>query len=306
MTVIVGQARSDEELLAGLADGDEVAAVEFVQRFDRRVFGLAVGIVGNAASADEVVQQTFERAWLRAASFDPRRGSVATWLLTIARNLSIDELRRKRPEAVDPSLLEGGDPATSDAPAEAAVRGSEVAEVQAALRRLPDEQRRAVLLAALHGHTAGEIAALEGIPLGTAKTRIRSGLRRVRAALVVAAVVILAALGAVALRQSLNGGAGSPVIRTAELANAEGAVNGAVVVVDDGSWMALRLDSGRSGADYTCELVLDDGTVVSAGRWTAGEGGSGWAGPLPVEAERVAEVRIVGTGGVVRASASLD
>ncbi len=306
MTVTVGQVPSDEELLVGLAEGDEAAATAFVQRFERRVFGLAVGILGNAASADEVVQQTFERAWRRASSFDRSRGSVATWLLTIARNLSIDELRRRRPEAVDPSLLDGGDTGTPDAPADAAVQGSEVAAVHAALGHLPEEQRRAVLLAALHGHTAGEIAALEGIPLGTAKTRIRSGLRRVRAALVVAVVVIVVALGAVAVRQAINGGAGSPVVRTAELANAEGEAVGAVAVVDEGPWMALRLESGRSGATYTCELVLDDGSVTVAGQWTAGDGGSGWAGQLPVEADRVQEVRIVGTGGVVRATASLD
>jgi RNA polymerase sigma factor (sigma-70 family) len=174
----------DGELLAGLAAGEAGAAEAFVARFERRVFGLALSVLGNPSSADEVAQQAFERAWRRASTFDPARGSVAGWLLAITRNLAIDELRRQRPRATDLGDLSSLHAlASADVPEETVVIGTEVDAVRAALDLLPLEQRRAVLLAAWHGRTAAEIAQIEGIPLGTAKTRIRSGLRRLRALL---------------------------------------------------------------------------------------------------------------------------
>ena len=84
---------SDETLLAGFAAGDESAAVAFVRRFQARVYGLAVAITGDRADADEVAQEVFVRAWRYAASFDPRRGSVETWVLTITRTQSFDRAR---------------------------------------------------------------------------------------------------------------------------------------------------------------------------------------------------------------------
>src|SRR5437870_1713020 len=87
---------SDESLLAGLASGDPDAAAAFVRRFQGRVFGLAVTIVGDTGVAEDVAQETFVRAWQHAESYDARRGRVSTWLLSIARNLAIDTLRLKR------------------------------------------------------------------------------------------------------------------------------------------------------------------------------------------------------------------
>jgi DNA-directed RNA polymerase specialized sigma24 family protein len=85
---------SDESLLAGLGSGDPDAAVDFVRRFQRRVFGLTFAILRDRAAAEEAAQESFLRAWRHASAYDPRRGTVAAWLLTIARNVSINMLPR--------------------------------------------------------------------------------------------------------------------------------------------------------------------------------------------------------------------
>ena len=87
---------SDETLVAGLASGDRDAASAFVQRFQRRVFGLARTIVTDDRAAEDIAQEAFVRAWKHAGAFDPRRGSVIGWLLTITRNLAIDAVRVRR------------------------------------------------------------------------------------------------------------------------------------------------------------------------------------------------------------------
>jgi len=177
-------AAPDDALLAGLAAEDADAAVAFVRRFQGRVYGLAISIVGDRALAEDVAQEAFTRAWRNAAAFDPRRGSVAGWLLTITRNLAIDALRLRRVEPVDPEALAALQiSASASGPAEQATVRDEVRHVARALTRLPVEQRRAVLLAALGGRTAREIGEVEGIPVGTAKTRIRSGMMKLREAL---------------------------------------------------------------------------------------------------------------------------
>jgi RNA polymerase sigma-70 factor (ECF subfamily) len=168
-----------------MATGDPDATVAFVRRFQRRVFGLALTIVGDAAQADDVAQEAFTRAWRHAGAFDPRRGSVATWLLTITRNLSIDALRMRRATPTDPDVLVALDLTDSGrGPDDAAVTGDDVGALHLALRGLPVDQRRAVVLAAIGGRTAQEVSELEGIPLGTAKTRIRTAMIRLRHAMV--------------------------------------------------------------------------------------------------------------------------
>ena len=173
----------DDALLAAVALDERDAAAVFVRRFQRRVYGLAITIVGDAALADDIAQLAFERAWRHAGSFDARRATVSTWLLTITRNLAIDAMRVRRAVPTDPSVV--GDllpPATGADPLHAAVAADQLGRLGVELAALPDEQRRAVLLATLAGRTAHEIADIEAIPLGTAKTRVRTGLRRLRAA----------------------------------------------------------------------------------------------------------------------------
>jgi RNA polymerase sigma-70 factor (ECF subfamily) len=178
----VSLAPSDESLLAGLAVGDAAAGTAFVRRFQRRVYGLAFGLVGDAGAAEDVAQEAFVRAWRHAQIYDTRRGSVATWLLAITRNLAIDTLRMRQTQPADPESLLALHPApTSPAVDDTVVNSRAVAALGTTLRRLPDEQRRALLLAAFYGYTAKEISEAEGVPLGTAKTRIRSAMLKMRA-----------------------------------------------------------------------------------------------------------------------------
>lgn len=175
---------SDEALLAGLGAGDDTAAAVFVRRFQQRVYGLARTIVGDDGRAADVAQEALVRAWRHAPAYDPARGSVLTWLLTITRNLAIDRLRVERARPADElDLVTTQVPSRDRMPEDLAVTGDELVRVREALELLPAEQRRALLLAALLGRTASEIAALEAIPLGTAKTRIRTALIHVRDAL---------------------------------------------------------------------------------------------------------------------------
>jgi RNA polymerase sigma factor (sigma-70 family) len=175
---------ADEVLLAGMGAGDRGAAGAFVQRFQARVFGLALSVVGDPALAEDVAQEALTRAWRNAASYDPRRGAVSSWLLTITRNLAIDALRLHRARPIDPdSLILLEIPSDAPGPAEAAVVAEDSRTVRAALQRLPEDQRRALVLSAFYGRTAQEIAGMEQIPLGTAKTRIRSGMLKIRALL---------------------------------------------------------------------------------------------------------------------------
>ena len=96
---------ADDALLAGYATGDPDASVAFVRRHQRRVYGLAISVVGNPGTAEDVAQEAFTRAWRHASTYDSRRGSVPTWLLTITRNLAIDAIRMRRARPVDPEVM---------------------------------------------------------------------------------------------------------------------------------------------------------------------------------------------------------
>jgi RNA polymerase sigma factor (sigma-70 family) len=174
---------TDEALLAGMAMGDQSAAVVFVRRYQRRVFGLAYSMTSDASVAEEVAQEALIRVWRHAPVFDRRRGSVTSWVLTITRNLTIDALRMRRALPTDPDdFVASAMMSLEHNPEDAVLRGDTGDVVRTALSELPPEQRRAVVLAAVYGRTAQEISEEESIPLGTAKTRIRTGLIRLRAA----------------------------------------------------------------------------------------------------------------------------
>ena len=167
---------SDETLLAGMAAGDQDAASAFVRRYQARVYGLALTVVGTPAVAEEVAQDTFLKAWQHASTYDARRGRVATWLLTIARNTAVDAVRYRHEEPMDPDVLVAVlTPRTPPGPdTEAAI------SLREALAGLPPEQARPIVQMAFQGLTAREIALRHDIPLGTVKTRVRRGLRRLR------------------------------------------------------------------------------------------------------------------------------
>lgn len=172
----------DETLLAGLGAGDAELAVAFVRRFQRLVFGIAVTIVHDPAIAEDIAQQTFEQAWRHAQVFDSRRGSVRGWLSTITRNLAIDVLRARTSAPVDPGDLPALLTAVTDTPERLALANDSAQALRRALADLPGGQARAVAMAGIYGMTARQIADTEGIPIGTAKTRIRDGMRKLRAA----------------------------------------------------------------------------------------------------------------------------
>jgi RNA polymerase sigma-70 factor (ECF subfamily) len=172
---------SEDTLLAGMAAGDAEAAAAFVRRFQRAVFGLALTILGDRAAAEDVSQEVFVRAWRSAATFDARRGSVLSWLLGITRNAAIDVLRLRRAEPVDPQAL--ADRLQVQARPGDATGYGDREQVRRALADLSADQRRAIVLATYFGRTAREIAELDGIPLGTAKSRIRNGMFHLREAL---------------------------------------------------------------------------------------------------------------------------
>ena len=172
---------SDDLLLAGLTAGDAELSVAFVRRFQGPVFGVALTVLGDPTLAEDVAQQAFERAWRHAALFDPRRGAVGAWLTAITHNLAVDAARTRRAIPVDPLELE--DVLTGETPEHSAIAAESADELRAAIRALPVEQGRALVLAAFRGMTAREVAENEGIPLGTAKTRIRAAMLRLAAAL---------------------------------------------------------------------------------------------------------------------------
>lgn len=171
---------SDEALLTGFATGDPDAAAGFVRRFQSRVYGLAVTILGDAKAAEDVAQETFVRAWRHASTYDARRGAVSSWLLTIARNLALDRARLKGSQPVDPDTiaarLEGG----SDDDLDEATRIADRDRLRGLLLALPPSQRRALVLAIYFGRTAREISEMDGTPIGTVKTRIRDALLKLR------------------------------------------------------------------------------------------------------------------------------
>jgi RNA polymerase sigma factor (sigma-70 family) len=180
---VVENGLSDEDLLAGMAVGDQDATVAFVRRYQRRVYGLAHAMTGDTGVAEDVAQEALIRVWRHAPVFDPRRGSVTSWVLTITRNLTIDALRLRRAVPTDPDDFAATALVSLEHnPEDAVQRGDVRHQVRDALSVLPNEQRRAVVLASVYGRTALEISEIEDIPLGTAKTRIRTGLLRLRSA----------------------------------------------------------------------------------------------------------------------------
>jgi RNA polymerase sigma-70 factor (ECF subfamily) len=152
-----------------------------VRRFQSRVYGLAITILGDPQAAEDVAQETFVRAWRHAATYDPRRGQVAAWLLTIARNLALDRARLKGSQPVDPDFLASRlDDERSGEAVDESTGIAEREQLRGLLLELPEPQRTAVVLATYFGRTAKEIGELDGTPVGTVKTRIRDALLKLR------------------------------------------------------------------------------------------------------------------------------
>lgn len=181
-------AEDDGQLIARLASGETTALDALYDRYASVTFALIVRIVADRTVAEDLLQEVFVRAWQRAATYQNARGRVGAWLLGIAHNVAIDELRRqrRRPLAVterERDTLDGVVARTADA-------GMEVADeawanlrrmqIEAALADLPPPQRRVIELAYFEGYTQSQIARRLDEPLGTVKTRLRLGLHKLR------------------------------------------------------------------------------------------------------------------------------
>jgi RNA polymerase sigma-70 factor, ECF subfamily len=176
---------SDSELLMQMDKGDQRALEALYDRYSRVVFSFALRMVGDRAVAEELLQEVFFRTWQQAARFSERRGSCITWMLSITHNLAIDEIRKRnrrpqRADSADPVLLltnvvDGG-PTTE----EHALFADLQQQIRNALESLPHFQRTPIEMAYFQGLTQREIAEQLGEPLGTVKTRIRLGVRKLQ------------------------------------------------------------------------------------------------------------------------------
>ncbi|MFE5813002.1 RNA polymerase sigma factor [Streptomyces sp. NPDC056479] len=166
-----------------MAAGAPESALAFVRRFQRMVFGIAIAVVDDSQLAEDIAQQAFERAWRHAQVYDSRRGSVKTWLGTITHNLAVDAVRSRNATPVSPEDLDALLGIVTRTPEQWAVADETASRIRAAVGGLPREQARAVVMAGIYGMTARQISELEGIPLGTAKTRIRTAMGRLRTVL---------------------------------------------------------------------------------------------------------------------------
>ncbi len=171
---------SDDDLLLAVAAGDESALGACYDRYRLILFSLIFRIVHDRADAEDVLQEVFLQVWRRARDFDETRGRAFTWLVTIARSRALDRLRtaKSRTRLADEASQVPRDD-VGDAAVDAA-KSETVAIVRNALAELPEDQKKALFLAYFEGLTQTEIAAHLGDPLGTVKTRMRSGMIRLR------------------------------------------------------------------------------------------------------------------------------
>jgi RNA polymerase sigma-70 factor (ECF subfamily) len=169
---------SDEAVVALVARSDQDALGELYDRFGRVAYGLAYRILRDRSLAEDAVQEGFMTAWRTAGKFMPERAKASTWLLTLVHRRAVDLVRREDRRRAEP-LGDYEPPADSSAEHDAWLR-FERERVQAALRRLPDQQREAIELAYYGGFTQAELAERLGQPVGTIKSRMFTGLARLR------------------------------------------------------------------------------------------------------------------------------
>lgn len=173
----------DVELLKAVARQDELALAQIYDRYRQILFGLLMRILNNREEAEDVLQEVLIQVWRRAADFDESRGRPFTWLVTLARSRAIDRLRSLAArERVALAGTREASAAISDAASDA-FHSEQRGLVNLALSQLPEEQKRPLMLAYFDGMTQSEIAKRLGAPLGTIKTRMRTGLTKLREAL---------------------------------------------------------------------------------------------------------------------------
>ncbi len=176
------EGQRDRALVARLQSGDREALAELYDLHGRTVYSIALSILRDTGRAEDVTQEVFITLWTHAERFDPAVGRFAPWFYRVARNRAIDTLRRYRREVMpgDPVVFELMLGPADDAPPETIFQRQDAERVRAALRQLPVEQLQLIELAYFEGLSQSQMATRLGIPLGTVKTRVRGGLRRLR------------------------------------------------------------------------------------------------------------------------------
>jgi RNA polymerase sigma factor (sigma-70 family) len=169
---------SDEALVALVARADDSALAELYDRCGHVAYGLALRVVRDPALAEDAVQEAFLAVWRSAARFVPERAKASTWILTVVHRRAVDIVRREEPRRTEP--LEAAPQPSANLTEDEAWLRLQRTRVQDALRRLPDQQREALELAYFGGFTQSELADRLGEPLGTIKSRMFTGLARLR------------------------------------------------------------------------------------------------------------------------------
>jgi RNA polymerase sigma factor (sigma-70 family) len=169
---------SDEALVALAARSEQSALAELYDRYGRPAYGLALRILRDESLAEDAVQEAFLTVWRTAARFVPEKGKASTWILTLVHRRAVDVVRREQRRRAD-SLEHAPEPGGGGADEEAWLR-LQRERVQAALKQLPDQQREALELAYYGGFTQSELAERLGQPIGTIKSRMFTGLTRLR------------------------------------------------------------------------------------------------------------------------------
>ena len=170
---------SDEAVVALVARSDDTALAELYDRFGRVAYGLALRILRDEKLAEDAVQEAFLAAWRSADRFMPERGKASTWILTLVHRRAVDLVRREERRRAD-ALGDEQEPGPAESAEDDAWLRFERERVQAALRKLPDQQREALELAYYGGFTQSELAERLGQPVGTIKSRMFTGLARLR------------------------------------------------------------------------------------------------------------------------------
>jgi RNA polymerase sigma-70 factor (ECF subfamily) len=167
---------TDVSLVEAIRAGDESAMATLYDRYSSIVYSVGLRVLGDTGAAEDVLQEVFIQLWRNPGVFDASRGNLGAWLAVIARNRAIDRVRKRRPETDIADIVVSVEPdITGDAE-----RARAMEKVRAALGTMPAAQRSALEMAYFEGLTHFEIAAKTGEPLGTIKTRIRTGLLALR------------------------------------------------------------------------------------------------------------------------------
>ena len=178
------QSKDETELIGRMVQGDQVALSQLYDRYARVMYSLAFKILGSVEEAEEVVLDVFAKAWRTAARYDASRSRVDSWLFLMTRSRSLDRLRqRQRQTKVVEAATNTAQVSSSDMPDEALIINERRAVVAQALSELPDEQRLVIELAYYQGYSQSEIVKQTGLALGTVKTRVRLGFRKLKQAL---------------------------------------------------------------------------------------------------------------------------